>query len=169
MRLYQPVILTMLLFIGFVISGCETISTKPNCCLAQTKSVVIYDDHAIPANTGISTGVYTEVNGYRYANVTVEFQQDTANEEPVSLGVSFAHNTGGKWSSRRYFNFEENFSAPADPQMITLTGKASWHGTQWKKSSYTARLPVMGPYMQVFPFNHHDQERKNSVVIYLSD
>ena len=161
--------LALTLLIVFLISGCETMSSSSNCCLAQTKTITIYEDHTIPANIGISTGTYTEVNGYRYVNVLVEFQQDTAGEEPVSLGVTFAHNTGGKWSSRRYFNFEENFSAPADPQMITLSGKASWHGSPHNKSSYIARLPIMGPYMQVFPFNHHDQERKINVVLYLSD
>jgi hypothetical protein len=53
--------------------------------------------------------------------------------------------------------------------MITVTGKASRHGHPHDTSSYTARLPLMGPFMQVFPVNHHDQRRKVSVLIYLTE
>lgn len=147
-----------------VIQGCAT----TNCGIAQTKTIAIYEDGNIPANIGISTGAYTKVDGYRYVNITVEFEQDSASEEPVSLGVKFAHDQRGKWGSRRYFTFEENFSGSADPQMITASGKNSWHGQQHAKSSYTARLPIMGPYLQVFPFNHHNEARKFSVVLYLT-
>ncbi len=147
------------------VGGCGTLKHH----WGQSKTIPIYEDHVIPANIGISTGVYTNVDGYRYVNIAIEFEQKSANEEPVSLGVIFGHNSGGKWGSRRYFNFEENFSSPADPQMITLTGKGSWHGHPHDKSSYVARLPVMGPYIQVFPFNHHSEERKISVVLYLTN
>lgn len=129
---------------------------------------VIYEDHVIPANRGISTGRYTHVDGYRYANIVVEFEQKEANEEPVSLGVIFAHSSNGKWGSRRYFNFNENLQASADPQMITLSGRRSWHGSPHNRSSYIARLPVMGPFLQVFPFNHHTEKRKISIVLYLT-
>ena len=152
----------LLLFTSY---GCVT--KGPNCCNVKTKTITVYEDHEIPANMGISTGVYTAVDGYRYINIAVEFEQNTANENAVSLGVVFAHSQNGKMGSRRYFTFDENFSGPADPQMITITGKSSWHGQQHGKSSYTARLPVMGPFMQVFPFNHHDDARKISVVLYL--
>ncbi len=112
-------------------------------------------------------GKYTPVDGYRYVNIIVEFEQKTAKEEPVSLGVIFAHSQNGKLGSRRYFTFNENFSGSADPQMITVTGKASWYGSQQKKSSYTARLPIMGPFIQVFPFNHHNEARTFSIALYL--
>jgi hypothetical protein len=136
--------------------------------ILEGKTLAIYENHIIPANTGISTGVYTEVDGYRYVNITVEFEQNTSTEAPVSLGVLFAHNSSGKWGSRRYFTYEQNFNSAPDPRMITLSGKGSWHGLQQKLSSYTARLPVMGPYIQVFPFNHHDDTRDISVVLYLT-
>jgi len=148
-----------------LIPGCFHSNSR----MLSTKTVTIYSDRSIPANTGISTGVYTSVDGYRYANITVEFEQNTANEEPVSLGVVFAHSQNGQLGSRRYFNFEQNFSAAADPQMITLSGKNSWHGAQQKKSSYTARLPIMGPFIQVFPFNHHSEARTVSVLVYLTE
>ena len=147
----------------FTAQGCVT----TDCCGVKTKTITIYDGSSIPANTGISTGIYTSVDGYRYVNITVEFEQNTAGEEPVSLGVIFAHSQKGELGSRRYFTFDENFTGSADPQMITLTGKASWHGSQQKKSSYTARLPVMGPFIQVFPFNHHSEARTFSIALYL--
>jgi len=134
----------------------------------RSSTVVIYENESIPANTGISTGVYTNVDGYRYVNVVVEFEQNAAGEAPVSLGVVFAHDSNGKWGARRYFNFEQNFTAPVHPQMITLSGEKSWHGHPHNKSTYIARLPVMAPYMQVFPFNHHDSERQIDVVLYLT-
>ena len=149
----------------FATQGCESL----NCCEIKTKPITIYEDHNIPANTGISTGIYTEVDGYRYVNVAVEFEQKIAGEEPVSLGVIFAHNQNGKWGSRRYFTFDENFSGSTDPQMITVTGEASWHGHPHNKSSYIARLPIMGPFLQVFPFNHHKEARKISVALYLTE
>jgi hypothetical protein len=150
---------------SITLQGCVT----ANCCKAKTKTITIYDGHSIPANTGISTGVYTAVDGYRYVNIAVEFEQKTPAEEPVALGVIFAHSESGKWGSRRYFTFDQNFPGKADPQMITVSGKASWHGHPHDKSSYIARLPIMGPFLQVFPFNHHNEARKLSVVLYLTE
>ena len=149
--------------LAVLLQGCTSVPTT-----AKTETVAIYDNHTIPENIGISTGTYTKVDGYRYVNIVVEFEQKTADERPVSLGVVFAHSVNGKLGARRYFNFEENFTSPADPQMITLSGKNSWHGHPHDKSAYIVRLPIMGPYVQVFPFNHHDQPRKISVVLYLS-
>lgn len=150
----------------FSIQGCD----PTNGGGVKTKTITIYEDHSISANLGISTGVYTEVDGYRYVNIAVEFEQKTAAEEPVSLGVVFAHSQNGKWGSRRYFTFDENFSgSAADPQMITVTGVASWHGHPHNKSTYITRLPIMGPFLQVFPFNHHNEARKFSIVLYLTE
>ena len=165
MRIKTVLYLSFCIIMSLTLQGCVT----ANCCLAKTKTITIYNDHSIPANTGISSGVYTEVEGYRYVNITVEFEQKTATEGPIALGVMFAHSQNGKWGSRRYFAFDQNFSGIADPQMITITGKASWHGHPHDKSSYIARLPVMGPFLQVFPFNHHNEARKLSVVLYLTE
>lgn len=157
------VTIVLMVFLAVFLPGCTSVPTT-----AKTETITIYDNHTIPANMGISTGTYTKVDGYRYVNIVVEFEQKAADERPVSLGVVFAHSVNGKLGARRYFTFEENFTSPADPQMITLTGKNSWHGHPHDKSSYIARLPIMGPYVQVFPFNQHDQPRKISVVLYLS-
>jgi hypothetical protein len=137
-------------------------------CLAETKVISFYDNATIPAGIGISSGTYTNVDGYRFINIFVEFEQETFGEKPVSLGVAFAFDTKGTLGSGRYFNFEQNFTAPADPQLISLTGANSWHGSPHNVSRYTARLPVMGPYVQVFPFNHEGKDRKFSIRAYLS-
>jgi hypothetical protein len=109
----------------------------PHCrCLAETKVISFYNNATIPAGIGISSGTYTNVDGYRFINIFVEFEQ--------------------------------NVTAPADPQMITLSGANSWHGSPHNISTYTARLPVMGPYVQVFPFNQEAKDRKFSIRAYLS-
>ncbi len=142
--------------------------SDPSCPLARTKVITFYRNHLIPAGIGISSGRYTSVRGYRYINIFVEFEQTSADEKPVSLGVVFAPERSGECGARRYFNFEQNFSSPAHPQMITLSGEGSWHGSPHNKSSYIARFPVMGPYIQVFPFNHENKDRKITIKAYLS-
>jgi len=165
MKINTVVYMSLCILMSLMLHGCAT----TNYCTVKTKSITLYNDHTIPANMGISGGVYTEVEGYRYVNIFVEFEQKTSAEEPVALGVMFAHSQNGKWGSRRYFTFDQNFSGMADPQMITVTGKASWHGHPHDKSSYIARLPIMGPFLQVFPFNHHNEARKLSIVLYLTE
>jgi hypothetical protein len=148
----------------------QIIQPPRNCgCLANTKVIKFYDNATIPAGIGISSGTYTPVDGYRYINIFVQFEQHAAAEQPVSLGVVFAFDSSGTMGSRRYFNFEQNFSGTADPQMITLSGEGSWHGSPHDISTYTARLPVMGPYVQVFPFNQEPKDRKFSIRAYLTD
>lgn len=163
-----------LLIVGLLVLGQGPINSAQaqprKCdCLALTKVIKFYDNAKIPAGIGISSGTYTLVDGYRYINIFVEFQQDTAAEQPVSLGVIFAFDAAGLQGSRRYFNFEQNFSGTADPQMIRLSGANSWHGSPHNKSTYAARLPVMGPYVQVFPFNHEAKDRKFSIRAYLTN
>lgn len=165
MKIITVLYMSICILMSLTLQGCVT----NNSCTAKTKTITIYNDQSIPANTGISTGINTEVDGYRYVNITVEFEQKNPAEEPVDLGVIFAHSENGKWGSRRYFAFDQNFSGMADPQMITVTGKASWHGHPHDKSSYIARLPIMGPFLQVFPFNHHNEARKISIVLYLTE
>ena len=165
MKISTVLYMSICILMSLTLQGC----VATNCSTAKTKTITIYDGFSIPANSGISTGVYTEVDGYRYVNIAVEFEQKAPAEEPVSLGVMFAHSQNGKWGSRRYFTFDQNFSGMADPQMITVSGKAGWHGHPHDKSSYIARLPIMGPFLQVFPFNHHNEARKLSIVLYLTE
>ena len=64
-------------------------------CIASTKVLKFYTDHTIPAGIRISSGVCTNVDGYRYINIFVEFHQDAANEKPVDLRVIFAFDNRG--------------------------------------------------------------------------
>ena len=100
----------------------KELKQPPRCgCLAETKVISFYDNATIPAGIGISSGTYTNVDGYRFINIFVEFEQNTAAEAPVSLGVIFAFGRQEPLGIRRYFNFEQNFTGSADPQMITLS------------------------------------------------
>lgn len=155
---------------GHVVPADAQIAAPPRqCgCPALTKVITFYDNATIPGGIGISSGTYTRVDGFAYINIFVEFEQNGPDEDPVSLGVVFAFDSAGLGGSRRYFNFEQNFSGAAHPQMITLSGENSWHGSPHNKSSYTARLPVMGPYVQVFPFNQWAKDRKFSIRAYLT-
>lgn len=153
----------LVLFLVLSTSGC----VPQVCCISETKTVAIYEDHTIPANMGISRD-YINVDGYRYVNVVVEFEQNAHDEEPVSMSVMFAHDDLGKLGSGRYFTYEENYEDTAQSQRFSLSGRGSWHGHPHNISRYTARIPIMGPYMKVFPFNHHHQPRKISITLYLT-
>ena len=95
------------------------------------------------------------------------FTKKEADEPPVDLGVIFAFSTGGEMGARRYANLEENLPGPQSTNFIDVSGSASWHGSQWNISSYMARFPVMGPYVQVFVYNRAAVKRKVSVWAYL--
>lgn len=136
-------------------------------CNASTKVLKFYTDHTIPAGIGISSGVYTNVDGFRYINIFVEFQQDAANEKPVDLGVIFAFDSRGDKGSRRYVNLEENVADQQQVNFINVSGAGTWHGDP-KIGSYTVRLPIMGPFVNVFPFNKEAKDRKLSVWAYLT-
>lgn len=141
---------------------------KPQPCSHPcTRILEILTDHQVPANTGISVPPYTEIDGYRHVNIFVRFTQDEADEPPVDLGVIFAFDGNGAMGARRYVNLEENLPRPQSTNFIEVSGQGSWHGSQWKVSSYLARFPVMGPYLQVFVYNRAGKEREVSVWAYL--
>jgi hypothetical protein len=136
-------------------------------CTTSSKTLKFYTDHVIPAGIGISPGTYSNVDGYRFINIFVQFQQDAANEKPVNLGVIFSFSSLGEMGSRRYVNLCENLPAQQAINFIDVSGAGSWHGDP-KISSYTVRLPVMGPYVNVYPFNKEPKERKISIWAYLT-
>ena len=141
---------------------------KPRQCLfACTKVVKFMTDREVPASVGISLPPYTEIDGYRHINIFVRFSQEEIDEPPVDLGVIFAFDAAGTMGARRYVNLEANVSSPQSTQFIEVSGGGSWHGSQWKVSSYLARFPVMGPFIQVFVYNRAPIKRKVSVWAYL--
>ena len=124
-------------------------------------------DHVVPANVGVSLPPYTEVDGYRYINISVQFTQENADEPPVDLGVVFAFDANGVMGARRYVNLEANVPGPQNVNFIEVSGARTWHGSPHDISSYAARLPVMGPLIEVFVYKRASIPRKVSVWGYL--
>jgi hypothetical protein len=137
------------------------------CNSACTKVVKFMTDHDLPPNIGISLPPYTDINGYRYINIFVKFSQLASDEPPVDLGVIFAFDANGTMGARRYVNLEENVSSPQSTNFIEVSGSGSWHGSPHNISTYLARFPVMGPFVEVFVYNRAGVKRKVSVWGYL--
>src|SRR5262249_60855533 len=72
----------------------------------------------------------------------------------------------GAAGPRRYVNLEQNLSGPQSTNFIEVSGSGSWHGSP-PISSYLARFPVMGPFVQVFVYNRAPIKKKVSVWGYL--
>jgi hypothetical protein len=137
-------------------------------CSSPCSTVVQFmTDVQVPAVSGTTTGLYTNIDGYRYINIFVRFNQQSADEHPVDLGVGFAFDSNGDMAAGRYVNLEENLSSQQHINFISISGDGSWNGSQAGTSTYIVRLPVMGPFIQVFPFNRALSTRTVSIWGYL--
>jgi hypothetical protein len=146
----------------------KTIAAKPQSCApACTKVIKFITDHSVAANVGISLPPYTQIVGYRHINIFVRFTQEEAGEPPVDLGVIFAFDKSGNMGARRYVNLEENLSRPQSTNFIDVSGSGTWHGSPHNISTYVARFPIMGPYVEVFVYNRAPVARTVSVWGYL--
>ncbi len=145
----------------------STVPTQGPCNPACTKIVKLLTDHEVPPNVGISLPPYTNIDRFRYINIFVRFSQAAADEPPVDLGVIFAFDANGTMGARRYVNLEQNVSSPQSTNFIEVSGRGSWHGSPHNISSYLARFPVMGPFVEVFVYNRAAMARKVSVWAYL--
>jgi len=132
-----------------------------------TKVVKLMTDREVPANIGISLPPYCEVDGYRHINIFVQFTQQRPDEPPVDLGVIFAFDAGGTMGARWYVNLEANVPGPQRLNFIEVSGAGTWHGSPHNISTYAVRLPVMGPFVEVFVYNRAPIARKVSVWAYL--
>jgi hypothetical protein len=140
----------------------------PRPCLpACTKIVKFMTDHEVPPSVGINIGPYIELNGYRHINIFVQFSQVAASEKPVDLGVVFAFDANGTMGARRYVNLEQNVGSQQSTNFVEVSGQGSWHGSPGNMSSYLARFPVMGPFVEVFVYNREAIKRKVTVWGYL--
>ena len=140
---------------------------KGSCNPACTEVVKFMTNHSVPPSVGISLPPYQKIDTYRYINIFVQFSQKTATEAPVDLGVVFGFDGEGSLGARRYVNLEANLSGPQSTNFIEVSGQGSWHGSPHDISSYVARFPVMGPYIQVFVYNREPTKRVVSVWGYL--
>jgi hypothetical protein len=141
---------------------------KPGPCNPACTNVLKFmTDHDVPPSVGISLPPYKPIDGYRHINVFVRFSQVASDEAPVDLGVIFAFDANGTMGARRYENLEENVSGPQSTNFIEVSGQGSWHGSPHNISTYVARFPVMGPFIQVFVYNRAPIKRIVSVWGYL--
>ncbi len=145
----------------------KRVSTPGPCNPACTQIIKFMTDHELPPSIGISLPPYTSVNSYRHINIFVKFSQMAADEAAVDLGVIFAFDKDGTMGARRYVNLEENLSGPQSTNFIEVSGQGSWHGSPYNISSYVARFPIMGPFIQVFVYNRAAIKRTVSVWGYL--
>ena len=145
----------------------STVPTQGPCNPACTKIVRLLNDHEVPPNVGISLPPDTNIDLYRHINIFVRFSQAAADEPPVDLGLIFAFDANGTMGARRYVNLEQNVSSPQSTNFIEVSGRGSWHGSPHNISSYLARFPVMGPFVEVFVYNRAAMARKVSVWAYL--
>jgi len=141
--------------------------TPVPCIPACTKVVKFLTDHQLPPSAGISVPPYTNIDGYRHLTIAVQFTQAAADEPPVDLGVIFAFDDHGTMGARRYVNLTQNLSGPQSTNFIEVSGRGSWHGSPQNISSYMARFPVMGPFVEVFVYNRAPFQRTVSVWGYL--
>lgn len=144
-------------------------SVQTPCVNPCTKIIKFMTDREVPPSTAISIPPYTNVEGYRHINIFVTFTEENPIEEgPVTLGVIFAFDSNGTMGARCYVNLEHNVQHPQVPNFVNVEpGSKTWHGTP-KISSYVARFPVLGPYVQAFVLNMDKNiTRKVSVWAYL--
>jgi hypothetical protein len=131
-----------------------------------TKVIKVYTDASIGPNTGMSAINYTNVDGYRYINIFVKYSQQNKDETPVNLSVMFAFDEARSMNAGHFVNLEPNLQTPAATHPIDVLGNGTYHGDQWKISSFVFRLPVVGPYIKIFVYNYFSSERKFSVWAY---
>jgi hypothetical protein len=137
------------------------------CNPACTNVIRFLTDFEVPPSIGISTETYSEVDGYRHINIFVQFSQEQPDEAPVDLSVAFAFDAAGGMGAGRYANLEANLPSPQSTNFIEISGTGTWHGSPQNISRYVGRLPVMGPFVQVFVYNRAPVNRLVSVWSYL--
>ncbi len=137
---------------------------------SQTASRVIrlMNEADVPANSEISVPPYNEVDGYRYANIFVRYTQDDPSQPPVDLAVAFAFDDRGLHSARFSATLEEPGSGLRELAAMQVSGAAaSAAAPAGSAVTYVARVPVMGPYMEVFTSNRAVVNRKVTVWAYM--
>ena len=145
----------------------KKISRTGPCNPACTRTIKFMTEREVAPSIGISLPPYKKVDGYRFINLFVQFSQKEPDEAPVDLGVIFALDKGGKLGARRYVNLEDNLPRPQSTNFVDISGSGSWHGSPHNISSYVARFPIMGPFVQVFIYNREAATRTVSVWGYL--
>lgn len=134
--------------------------------LVRTQVVKCTTDVNVPPNENMSMGQPIALDGYRYMNICVQFDQQNAEDPPVDVSALFAFDTQNTMAARCYANLEENLTGPQSVNAIEVSGAGSWQGVP-PVSCYVARIPVLAPYAWLFALNNAQFVRKVSVWVYL--
>ncbi len=137
---------------------------------SQTASRVLrlMNEADVPAGSEISVPPYNEVDGFRYANIFVRYAQEDPPQPPIDLAVAFAFDDRGLHSARFGVNLEEASPAPRELVPLQVSGAAAANAAAPGTAvTYVARIPVMGPYMEVFTANRAAVNRKVTVWAYM--
>jgi hypothetical protein len=172
---YPSAMRIVLLAATLVSLGCDR--TSASAAGDISKTIVVYDNQSIDPNTAIWNPTGIPVDGFRHANVFVEFEQKAANEPPLSVGVGFGPWANGRAGTRNLYDFSGGArtapqtalidSAALRPTWISGAGIETWHGEQGI-ASYAIRTPIIGPYMWVYPLNNDNKPRRFTIVVYLT-
>lgn len=141
-----------------------------------TRIIPVFNSRSLSGHTGTTSGALN-VRGCRFVNIFVQYRDSaTPNPQPgpipsVSLGALFQLDAGSDMRSRMYVNLEGNIPALQNVNFIAVapTGPfTSTVGTQILRESgnYIVRIPVMGPFVVVSPFNDASVTRFVWVKIY---
>ena len=163
----------LFLVLSVVAAGCGTAVREAPCL--SPKTVVVYDNEIIPANRAIWKPEGIPVEGYSYATVFVEHEQHRSDEAPLEVGIGFAPWADGRAGARAYYDFEteRRVGEEAPPRLrqplesIRASGREGWHGSPHNKTSFGLRVPVLGPFMWVYPLNRYAEPRRFTIAVYL--
>ncbi len=134
--------------------------------LAQTRVLRLMLETEVAAGTELSIPPYNDITGFRYINVVVRYTHEDPSQPPMDLGVEFGFDEKGLLTTRNYANLEENIPSPQSLTQFQVAGPES-DGTPNKVVSYVVRVPVMGPFVEVFIKNNASVNRKVTVWGYL--
>jgi len=133
------------------------LSTSP-CTHPCTTVIKLMNNRSLTANNGISSAI-TNIDGYSYINIYVQFTQSVNTDPSVVLGATFCLDANGEGRARRYVNLEANLPYPQPVNFIEVNGVGP--------TPYIARFPVMGPFIQVFAYNRTTETRTVNIWAYL--
>ena len=136
--------------------------------LAQTRILRLMMETEVPPNTELSVPPYNDITGFRYINLFVRYIHEDPAEPPLDLSVEFAFDEKGLMTTRRHA-IVENRTLSSEPQTlspVTVVGPES-DGTPNQVVTYVLRVPIMGPFIEVFTNNRASVKRKVTVWGYL--
>ncbi len=138
--------------------GSDAVSTRILRLMVETE---------VPGRSEISVPPCNETNGFRTVNLFVRYTHEHPQEPPIDLRVEYAYDEKGLMKSSHWCAPAENGTGDMTARRLEFGGPPS-PGTPDAQSSFIVRLPVMGPYIEVYAINRASANRKVSVWAYLT-